>query len=124
MEAKKILLGVKEEGSDVVPEFRVYDGFIEVVNGEDDVKVVGINSMIDGLILDEINTVDHVITMTARDRNIDVHEFTFTPKAGYKRGTKALTEEIRKGKVSVKVTTLDRKPLFTRMRKGIKVTKK
>lgn len=105
-------------------ELKFYDGAIGLVtvgeDGEATEKLMGINSVIDGVIFDSYEKTEHDYVIKGLDREQNTVELVFTPKAGYIRGLQHIFEEVRKGKESVTVRGLDRKPLFKRMRKGIK----
>lgn len=127
MEALHVRLG-KAERKQPKPELRFYDGVIGLVEYAEDgtptEKMMGINSMVEGAIFDAWHKEDEVFVIEGLDRDMNKVEFRFEPAKGYVRGLAGVLEEVRKGKETVKVRTLDRKKvLFVRKHNGVKVVK-
>lgn len=112
MKTLQVRLAKKVDG--VQPELRFYDGALGFVTydaeGVAEETLVGINSMIDGLIFDSYEVDGQDYTVHALTRDLEVVDLTFTPGPGHMRGLKHVFEEVRKGKESVVVRGLDRKP--------------
>lgn len=121
-EALHVFLGPKQGRGNPQPRVELHDGYVAFVELTDEfeevVTLMGINSMVDGLILTRVAKEDNELVFVAVNREEEEKEFRMELADGYKKGSKHIMEELRKGMRTVRVESLARKPIFRRMRDG------